>query len=465
MGKHKIAYLLVLVMVSGIAAYIFAGIEKTPSVETVQPSKYPGIYLFDQSTELQIHTPEEFGANGFDDQPDTAALQKAIDNSDIVILKSGAIYKIYRPLVSRDSIRLESDNQSGIKPVILQMNQHNAFIVDNIAVASTKVIEPIKKNDPYITLADTSRLKPGDLLHLLSNKLWDWENRGYLKKGELLKITKIDGNNVYLDRTASDDYTLSDGEEVTVRAYPEVSVNISNIAFSHPKLFQTTMIKLNQTSQAKLENVSIRNSQQVGLYLNRTYQTEVKHAEIELGTSGDINTGYGIQDYGGTGTVITDSVFKRVRRGVDFSGVTPSRFGTVTNSKAYGYEQGTLAGGNSGFGTHSTAEEITFTNNYIENFNYAFLSRGNNIFIRDNQLEGFSRNFAAISYGGHVEVKNNAYKSKQGSQLTSFIKLFDTYSGSINVSGNTSNRLNGPFIDGNLGRLNSAQVNGNHIIR
>jgi hypothetical protein len=465
MGKRKIVYLLALVMTFGMAGCMLAGKEKTPSVETVQHSKYPGVYLFEKNTEIKIHTPEEFGADGFDDKPDTAALQKAIDNSDIVILKSGAVYKIYRSLFSRNSIRLESDNPSGKKPVILQMNQLNAFIVDNIAVASTKVSEPIKKGDPYITLADTSRLKPGDLLHLLSTKLWDWENRGYLKKGELHKISKIDGYNVYLERAASDDYPLSGGEEVTVRAYPDVSVDISNIAFSHPKLFQTTMVKINQTSKARFENISIRNSQQVGLYLNRTYQTEVKHAEIELGTTGDINTGYGIQDYGGTGTVITDSIFKRVRRGVDFSGVTPSRYGTVVNSKAYGYKQGTLAGGNSGFGTHSTAEEITFTNNYIENFNYAFLSRGNNIFITDNQLEGFSRNFAAISYGGHVEVKNNTYKSKQGSQLNSFIKLFDSYSGSINVSGNTSNRLNGPFIDGNLGHLNSAQVNGNHIIK
>lgn len=466
MNKHylyKILSLLATVSISIIAVYLLVIKEKTPSaVETIQPSKYPQVNLFEKSTKIRIHTPEEFGANGFDDKPDTAALQKAIDNSDIVILKNDARYKIFRPLVSYHSISIESEHPEGKKPVILQMSPQNALIVENIPVASTKVSKPIKKSDPAITLADTKRLRPGDLLYLISNKLWYWENRGYLRKGELHKIIRIEGNNVYLNRPTSDHYTLSEGEEVTARAYPELTFNLSNITFSHPKLYQTTMIKINHTSQAKIESVLVRNSQQVGIYLNQTFQTEVKQAEIELGTTNDINTGYGIQDYGGTGTLITDSIFKKVRRGVDFSGITPSRYGTVANSKAYGYVQGTLAGGNSGFGTHSTAEDITFVNNYVENFNYGFLSRGNNIFIKDNRLVGSSRNFAAISYGGHVEIINNTYGSKEGSKLDSFIRLFDTYNGSIHVTGNTVDSMKGPFITGNLNKLESAHVQGNN---
>lgn len=411
----------------------------------------------------EVHTPEEFGANGFDKLLDTAALQEAIDQSDTLILRSGATYIIDRPLVSGHTIKIKSDKKTDKVPVILQINKQSAFIFTNKPTASTQVTKPITKNAAYVTLKSTKGMKPGDLLHLKSNKLWYWDNRDYLTKGELHKILKIDGDKVYLERTTSEDYMIGNGEAVTAKVYPDVSLELSDISFSHPKPYETTMIKVNFTSNAKIKNVSVRNSKNTGIYLNSTYQTEVNHTYINLGTTKNIRTGYGIQDYGGNGTFITDSVFKRVRRGVDFSGVTPSRNGTVINSKAYGSKQETLASGNSGFGTHSTAENITFENNYVQNFTYAFLSRGNNIIVKGNTLEGFSKGFIGISYGGHVEVLNNTYKRLNNSVLSSFIMLTDTYNGSLIATGNTVNGQKGHFVHGDLGSLTQSVIERNTI--
>lgn len=410
-----------------------------------------------------VHTPEEFGANGFDMVSDTAALQEAINSSDTLILKSGATYIINQPLVSKHSIKIESDYETDIDPVILQVSKQSAFILNNGPTASTRVSKPISKNSPYISLVSTKGMKSGDLLHLKSDKLWYWDNRDYLTKGELHKIIKIDGDKVYLDQYTSEDYMLGNEEVVTAKAYPDVSLKLSDITFVHPEPYETTMLKVSFTTNTRIKNISVRNSKNIGIHLNTTYKTEVKNTYVNLGTTKDIRTGYGIQDYGGNGTFITDSVFKRVRRGVDFSGATPSRNGKVSNSKAYGSKQDKLASGNSGFGTHSTAENITFENNYVQNFNYAFLSRGNNITVKGNTLEGFSKGFIAISYGGHVEVLNNTYKRINNSLLSSFIMLSKTYNGSLIATGNAVNGQKGHFVHGDLGNLSQSIIEGNNI--
>jgi hypothetical protein len=452
-----------------VTIFLFLAVTIWISVKAITLDK--SNHMKDQNTnervkyanETRLHTPEEFGANGFDRKTDTVALQKAIDSSDTLVLKSGATYIINRPLVSSHSIEIEGNNTTKKAPVILQVSKQSAFILNNEQTASTIVVKKITNNTPYITVASTKGLKPGDLLHLISSKLWFWDNRGYLKKGELHKITKINGDKVYLDRNTSDNYFVGEGEVVSVKVYPNVSLKLSNISFSHPKPYKTIMIKVNNTSNTKIENVSVRNAKRIGIILNCTFQTEVNKANINLGTTKDITSGYGIQDYGGTGTLVTDSIFRRVRRGVDFSGVTPSRYGMVSNSKAYGYKQDTLASGNSGFGTHSTAENITFENNYVENFNHAILSRGENITVKGNTSEGFSRSFIVISYGKNVKVLNNTYKSKNDRYIDSFILLTGTYRGSLIVSGNKLIGKKSQFIKGEIGQIDYALIKGNSI--
>lgn len=411
----------------------------------------------------EYQAPENFGANGFDKEVDTDALQKAIDSGNSITLRSGATYIIDRPLISSHSIKITTDGEKAA--VILQHSNKSALILDNKPITNTFVTEPISRKQSYVVLASTKGIEPGFLLHLKSTKLWYWDDRGYLKKGELHKVTKVVGNKVFLDEELVESYPVGTEESVSAIVYPNVSLQIENISFAHPKPTNTIMVDVNYTINSKFNRVTVKNSKRTGILLNTTYQTEVHDCTIDLGTTRDINTGYGIQDYGGSGTLITDSSFKRVRRGVDFSGSTPSRFGMVKNSKSFGYKKGKLASGNSGFGTHSTAQYITFENNYVENFDYAFLTRGSHITVKNNNAKGYSRSFIAITFGNNVKVLNNTYQSVNGSTLEMFILFLNTYQGSIEATGNVVESLHGPFIKGDIEKLESLSIGGNIINR
>jgi hypothetical protein len=436
--------------------------EKMPKLEYENnPIESPEINDT-KTNKLSTNSPEDFGANGFDNNPDTAALQMAIDKSDTLLLKSGAKYIIDAPLESSHTITIKSED-SKRPAMIIQKSSESALLINNEEKGSTFVSKKIAYNQPYVVLNDTEGMEPGDLIHLVSSKLWFWDNRGYLKKGEMHRITKIEGNKVYLDSNTNGKYNVGRDESVTAKVYPQISLELSNVSFAHPSPLKTVMIKVNYTIDANINNVSVTNSQLLGIQLKNTYNSIVNNVKINLGTTKDITSGYGIQDWGGRGILITNSTFARVRRGVDFSGDTPARYGTVTNSIAYGYKHGVLASGNSGFGTHSTADHITFKNNYVKNFSYGFLSRGTNITVENNVHEGFSRSFIAVSLGNHVNIVNNSYKSINKSSLEGFIMLLDSYKGTIEVSGNNIESLKGPLIKGKIENLQDLTVGKNSV--
>ncbi|MFJ7726425.1 hypothetical protein ACIQXV_09690 [Neobacillus sp. NPDC097160] len=401
---------------------------------------------------LSIVTPEQYGADGFDHKLDTNGLQEAINNSSKVILKNGATYIIDKPLTSNHAITITSEDEGKSPAVILQKNKTSAFIFENKPVNTTNVVERISKNDRYVVVESTTGMKKGDLIHLKSDKLWYWDNRSYLTKGGLYKITMIKDQQVYLDRELSESYTIGKNEKVTAKAYANHEVNLKGISFTHPKPYDTKMVILQFSSNATISDVTVSNSKLTGIFLNKTFHSTIHDVRMNLSVTKNTGLGYGIQDYGGSGTIIQNSIFKNVRRGVDFSGDTPSRYGIVTDSKAYGAKMGGLAPGNSGFGTHSTAETILFENNAVENFDQAFLVRGNDITIKNNLHSGKSNYFLSLGYGNHVTLKNNAYKSTNNESLRSFVFIKNTYFGSLAAQGNTNND-NPTFIAGNLKHL------------
>jgi preprotein translocase subunit YajC len=460
MKKRNLFWMVLLVVVAG---FIYLAVEKIStnkeSKQNIEKQADPASLIKEEEA-VDYYTPEQFGANGFDKKLDTEALQKAIDKGDKVVLKSGATYIIDEALVSDHSISIVSENSEN-PSTILQKSSARGLVIDNNEKANTFVTERINYNQNYVMLYDTKGLVPGDLLHLVSSKLWYWDNRNQLKKGELHKITKIEGNKVYLDTNTQENYDVGPDESVTASVYPKMSLELKNITFLHPEPFNTIMVEINNTSNALLDHISVENSKRIGIFLRNTYQTEVHNANIKLGTTQDVTSGYGISDYGGYGTLITDSVFAKVRRGVDFSGDTPSRYGKVTNSKAFADENAVLASGNSGFGTHSTADHITFENNYVENFIYGFVSRGTNITFINNKHVGMSRSFLAVSFGNHVNILNNQYQGTKNSNLESFILLLDSYKGTIAATGNSIKGYKGPIVKGDMENLQSLIIKDN----
>jgi len=405
-------------------------------------------------------TPEQYGANGTDTKNDAKALQRALNASTNVVLKGGATYYISSPLTVDHTVNITT---TGGKASIVKTSLRKkeiAFHFKNDAVSQSRMHNTAKKGQKYIEVYGTKGVHVGDLVHLKSSKLWKWDNRGYLTKGELLRVKKVEDKKIYFETPLQDSYYVS-GEQVTVSNYRNQTIHMKDVSFSYEKPFdsQKELVLIEQTTNALLENVEVKKAPRLGIRLQRTYQTTVTGAHVDLGTTPDIPSGYGIQDYGGTFNTVKNSYFSHVRRGVDFSGETPSRFGSVKNSEAVGPAKNKLASGNSGFGTHSTAENIVFENNKINGFSYSFLSRGDHIVIKNNHASGVIRAFVAAGFGDNLYVSNNRYE--HGGNAENFLRVIKTFDGNITLQHNYAGVLVKDFAQNDAKGLKGLQLTAN----
>ncbi|WP_404356385.1 right-handed parallel beta-helix repeat-containing protein [Cytobacillus firmus] len=394
------------------------------------------LMILNQAPSPDIITPEEFGADGFDKKPDTTALQKALDTgADAVQLKEGATYYIDQTLTAQKSIKIFSGKK---KANIIQLSENEKVLVfKNRAKSMTKVAEDITKGNLSIAAESAEDAQPGDIIELKSDRLWHWDHRNTLTKGEIHTVENVSGNKIHLSSKTNDSYSISKDENVTIKLYSPKTIHIENIRFSYSKPVTNTAIVIEPTIDSTFKNLNISKAKQTGIKLIKNINARVEKSFFSLHTDKKIAMGYGFQDYGGRGTTISNSTFEKVRRGIDFSGDIPSRFGRAANNRAYGPEKGTLAAGNSGFGTHSTAEYITFEDNYAENFDYHFVSRGNHITFKDNSGTGNARAFLHVTHGDNVTLENNSYTSTEGSKLEYFILKGTRFDGNIIQDGNT----------------------------
>ncbi|WP_370221685.1 hypothetical protein [Cytobacillus sp.] len=394
------------------------------------------LIIFNQAPSPDVITPEEFGADGFDQKPDTAALQKALDTgADTIKLKEGATYYIDQTLTARKSIKIRSGKE---KANIIQLSEsEKVFVFKNRAKSITKAAEDVTKGNLSIVAESAADAHPGDIIELKSDKLWHWDHRNSLTKGEIHTVKSVSGKTIFLSSKTNDSYSISKNEKVTIKLYSPKTIHMENIRFSYSKPAKNTAIVIEPAIDSTFKNLNISKAKQTGIKLIKNINARVEKSFFSLHTDREIAMGYGFQDYGGRGTSISNSTFEKVRRGVDFSGDIPSRFGRAENNRAYGPEKGTLAAGNSGFGTHSTAEYITFESNYAENFDYHFVSRGNHITFKKNSGTGNARAFLHVTHGNNVTLENNSYTSTEGSRLEYFILKGTQFDGNIIQDGNT----------------------------
>ncbi|MGD6894531.1 right-handed parallel beta-helix repeat-containing protein [Bacillus infantis] len=394
------------------------------------------IFLYFRPAPASISTPEEFGADGFDREPDTEAIQKALDSgADEVKLKEGATYYIDQTLTADQSLKLTSG--SGKANIIQQSEKQRVFYFRNRPRSSLYLADDVKKGTKAVKAAAAKKAQPGDIIELKSDVLWHWDNRNSLTKGELHTVERVSGDTIYLSSKTDDSYIVSKGEKVTINLYSPKTIHVENVRFSYTKPVKNTALIIEPAIESTFKNINVSKAQETGIKLIKNINATLEKSFFSLHTDETVPTGYGFQDYGGRGTTVKNSTFEKVRRGVDFSGDIPSRFGRVENSTAFGPDKGTLAAGNSGFGTHSTAEYITFENNTVENFDYHFVSRGNHISFLNNTGSGNARAFFHITHGGEVKLDGNHYEDKGGSKLDYFILKGTEFDGHITKNENT----------------------------
>ncbi len=252
-----------------------------------------------------IVTPEQYGANGRDKLDDTEALQMALDSSTHVRLTSGHTYYISSPLRVKHSIKITTTSSKKANIIKTTMRQKERALHVQYRAATDPDDPPTltssaKKGLDYIDVTHTEGVESGQLLHLQSSELWEDDNRDYLSKGELQQISKVEPQRIYFEKPLNDSYDVNK-EKITINVYENRKLEMSNLSFSYPRPFDSKvdLIYIGRTVDSKLTNIEVKNSKAVGIALDQNYGTTITGASINLGTTREINTGYGIQDSSG----------------------------------------------------------------------------------------------------------------------------------------------------------------------
>lgn len=353
-----------------------------------------------------------FGAKGEGTTDDTAAIAAAIRaaSGKKVVFRSGSAYRITSTIYVNQDVTLVANGCEPFK--ILPASGFAAFSFYGSLVATTTLAATTQMNKEKITVASSVGFVPGQIVMLQSSKLWYYDHRGALYKGETHMLTQLSGNDLVLKTQTWDSYDIAQ-ETVTITTFDPITIRIDNMTVEYPVNTNTTGIYLNATYRSHLSRVSVHNASVVGISTVRCYDALFTHCYVE--GSNAVGLGYGIQDQTSFGTAIRESTFYNNRRGVDFSGVTPTRYGVVERCIVSGGGKASDGTDNflqaSGFGTHGPAEHIVFDSNFITHVTTGIFTRGGSITIRNNTFVGRMQQVILISFGTDVRILNNTYDS------------------------------------------------------
>lgn len=248
-----------------------------------------------------------------------------------------------------------------------------------------------------------------------------------LTKGELHLVRSITGTTVELNDPLMDGYDVVDDtygnnkEIVTISVYAPLQVSIDNIRVERPVLngANSQLLRLNYCLNHTISRISGVNGTVAGVQDVKGYNG--KFSKLNISSSNDTTTGYGIQFLGSTFGDVIDSDFRECRRGVDISGLpTPSSFCSAKGNRIHGggmQEDGqdyTPLGSVSSFGigTHSTSRGALIEGNQITGVGYGLNLRGREERVINNLFTGRIGNSCVyLSFGMNRTIRGNEYKN------------------------------------------------------
>ena len=254
-------------------------------------------------------------------------------------------------------------------------------------------------------LNNVTNVAVGDLLQVVSDQLYYGDNRGTIKKSELHKIQRIDGNTVYTESPAFESYNTST-EVITVGIISPITVKLKNVGFkSTPNTTTTGMargLRIWCASDAVIEDCFVDGFSILGLWLHSCYRPTVRGGYY-ANANDSSSTGYGIQTYGTTHLLIDGARFWGCRRSVDISGspyISRNTIGTNLVSwgssailSTEGFPWGRPIGGatavqNFAYGCHSGSDGLVWDNCIAYDSYYPFVKRGRNVAVKDCTVYG-----------------------------------------------------------------------------
>lgn len=341
---------------------------------------------------------ESFGAVGDGEADDTEAIEHALKSGKPIIGDPQKKYRITR------TITVDNCNIVGN----LNLVPSGAFLAidvgSNKIEAQTKLAGNVTPRETQINVEDASGIKVGQIIQMVSDALWYYDNRGYLTKGELHLVKAVNGNTVEVSEPIWDEYYIN-SETVTIRTFAPNTCYINGLNISYSSPTNTSGMRIKNLINPVVTNLKIKWATVLGLSVSGCYGATINAPSIIECFTPSSETGYGIQDSSSFGTVINAGYFYRNRRGVDFSGNFPSRGWIVSNSRSICWSQDV----GDGLGTHGTAEFGMFLGNQTFGGIVGFNIRGGNIKCIGNQIWGPRISAIAHSSGDSVEILDNTY--------------------------------------------------------
>ena len=346
-------------------------------------------------------TPEMFGAIGDGIADDTYAIQQAINNSNTVIFRGDKSYNISQIIIKKDCI-IEGNGAT-----INQISENECIISQGNYKTVTTLTNNAERYKDVITLSSYDNISVGDILVMKSNKLWYHDNRDSLYKGETHKVVKVSSDGITIEPSLQDSYDITT-ETVECSFFTPITVDINNL-----NIIGNMYIKQNINTVVKNCRVKPVNKSNA-ICLSSSYNTTFDNCVITDCNISD--TGYAIQDNSSTYTKVLNCKFNNNRRGVDFSGIIPSRLGLVENCTVSNPVEVIDTINTSAFGTHGPADSIIFRNNNITNCRQAFVIRGSYCVIENNILYGRIQFGVTFTAGDNIVIRGNKYFSQDNNK-------------------------------------------------
>ena len=355
---------------------------------------------------------EDFGAVGDGVANDRTAIVNCLIAAAgrKIYLKSGSKYRITSTITHTGSVNLET---LGAIPAEIYSPTNAIGNLLNITNNGSTTFDSANNWKTSKTLQssmtiglngwllnNTTDVAVGDRLQVVSSQLYYGDNRGTIRKSELHVIHRVDGNTIYTESGAFESYDTST-ETVTIGILDPIRVSIKRVGFkSTPNNTTTGMargVRFWGVKDLLVEDSYVDGFSNLNMWLSACYRATVRGGYF-ANANDTSATGYGVQTYGCTHTIIEGSRFWNNRRGVDISGSPYVSRNTLVkgcmvlgNSSQLTTEgtgwwpsiNGAIVEDSFGYGCHSSSDSVHWVECVAYNVAYPFVKRGRNSYIKD----------------------------------------------------------------------------------
>lgn len=374
---------------------------------------------------------KDFGGvgDGVADDGPALALAHAAAGGREVLLEGGKTYRITSALVFSDlSLRATG---TGKATIFQPVQSYTPLTVQGSFFATRNLTSSVTVNGNGWAVADTTGIVPGMIMVVKSSKSWYHDPRPGstdARCSELHRVAYVAGGKVYVEDPALDGYNTGSAT-VELSFYNAGRCRLEGVTIqsvrSAPGPAGTTNrrtgINLIWCDSPVLRDVDVIDCAAAGITLTECYRPLVEGGRTH--SANDFGTGYGVQTAGTAWAVVRGRKFWQCRRGVDVSGAqiisrntlieNCVNYGGGVNSEGtrYGWgDNGAFGAQQHGFGSHGTADNTTYRNNYTADLPNHYTLRGRNEYIEDAKMIGrCNLGLISVGFGENLKVTGCSY--------------------------------------------------------